>query len=75
MPRMIEDTIISNNARNKLCSASGIIVAGNRVPIPVRVTVPMIIPTQAAATTRGTTPRAALINPRTVVVSFKRVLS
>ena len=32
MPRMIDDTMIRTRARNRLCSASGMIVAGQPGP-------------------------------------------
>ena len=66
MPSTIDDVMMSRSARNRLCSASGMIVAGSRVPIPVRVTIPMILPTHAAAATSGTTPRAAATSPSIV---------
>ena len=65
--------MISTSARKRLCSASGMIVAGRRVPTPVSVTMPMMMPTHAAAATSGTTPRAALTSPVRVRRGSSRV--
>ena len=70
---MIDETMISTSARNRLCSASGMIVAGRRVPMPVSVTMPMMMPTHAAAATSGTTPRAAVARPFSVRRTSSRV--
>ena len=48
-------------------------VAGRRVPTPVSVTMPMMMPTQAAAATSGTTPRAAVTRLRIVKRQSRRV--
>ena len=52
--------MISARAPSRFSWASGRIGAGSRVPMPVSVTTPMTMPTQAAAATSGTPPAEAL---------------
>ena len=73
MPRTMDETMISTRARNRLCSASGRMVAGSRVPMPVRVTMPMMMPTDADAATSETTSRADLTKACTMSRSDRRV--
>ena len=73
MPRTIDETMMSNSARKRLCSASGRMVAGRRVPIPVRVTMPMMMPTDADAATSEMTSRDDLTNARMMSDTESRV--
>ena len=75
MPRMIDEIMISTRARNRLCSASGRMVAGRRVPMPVRVTMPMMMPTDAEAAMRETTSRADFTKALTTSWIDRRVRS
>ena len=54
IPSTSEQPMIASRASNRLSPASGMIAAGTPVPIPVRETRPITMPTQAAAATSGT---------------------
>ncbi len=60
MPSTNEQPMIASSARNRLLPASGMMAAGTPVPMPVRETSPMMMPTHAAAATRGVPPIAVV---------------
>ncbi len=65
--------MIATRAPSRLSCASGRIRLGRRVPAPVRVTTPMMMPTQAAAPISGTPPRDAPVSARMKLGKLIRV--
>jgi len=65
--------MINTNAPRRLPWARSRIVEGSLVPMPVRVTMPITIPTQAAAEINGITSRPAWVKASRIRFAVSRV--